>query len=137
MVDADELQRSAAARFEIPGDRVEIGAPPALTDCFDHLDRGDRIKLLRGFAIVLQADFDLARKPGSRDPLVRPRLLLLGQGQADDLRAPPCGLDCETSPAAADLEQALPRFDPEPVEQSRNLPPLRILQAIVRTGEAR
>src|SRR5690348_12250659 len=105
--DADELQRRPAAALQVAGDAVEIGAPPALPDRFDHLDRSDGVELLRRLAIVLKADFDLWSEAGLRDLPVRPGLLLGREREPDDRCAAPRRLDRKRAPAAADFQQAL------------------------------
>ena len=121
MIDADVLQRRAAAGLQIAGDRIEIGAPPAFADRFDHLDRGNCVELLGGLAVVLQSDVDAAGQPGLGDLGVGPRFLLLGQGQADDADAALRRLDRQAAPAAADVEQALAGLQVEAVEEEGEL----------------
>ena len=58
VLDADELQRGAPAGLQVARYAIEIGAPPALADRLDHLDRGDGVETLGDVAIVLQADLD-------------------------------------------------------------------------------
>src|SRR5690349_15980017 len=76
VIDRDELKRSTAARPQVARDGIEIGAPPAATDGLDHLDRGDCVKLLGSFAIVLEADLDLRRQSFRGNLLLGPGLLL-------------------------------------------------------------
>ena len=132
MIDADELQRRAAAGLQVARDAVEIGAPPALADRLDHLDRGDGVELLAGVAIILEADFDPVGKAGGGDLVLGPGLLLARQGQADDVGAALRRLDRQAAPAAADFEQPLAGLEVEPVEQRRDLAPLRRLEAVRR-----
>src|SRR6185369_17697003 len=54
VLEGDELQRRTTARLQIARDAIEISAPPRFADRLDHLDRGDRIELLRRRAIILQ-----------------------------------------------------------------------------------
>ena len=131
MIDRDELQRGAAAGREVAGDGIEIGAPPALADRLDHLDRGDRVEPLIGVAIILEPDFDPVGEAGGGDLVLRPGLLLPRQGQADHLGAAPGRLDRERAPAAADLEQSLAGLELEPVEQRCDLAALRSLETVV------
>ena len=43
--------------LQIARDAVEIGAPPALADRLDHLDRRDGVEQFGGVAVILQAGF--------------------------------------------------------------------------------
>ncbi len=106
-IDVDELQRGPPAGLEVARDAVEIGAPPALADRLDHLDRRDGVELLVDVAIILQPDFDAVGQSRFGDLSLGPSLLLGRQGQSDDVRAALRRLDRQAPPTAADLEQPL------------------------------
>src|SRR5207244_1696909 len=93
VIEADELQRGAAARLEVPSDAVEISAPPAPPDRLDHFDRRDYVELSGSVAIVLESDLDPVAKPRLADLALRPGLLFGRQGEANHRSAALRGLD--------------------------------------------
>src|SRR6185369_16319832 len=58
VIDTDELKRGDAAGLQVPRDAVEIGAPPATADGFNHLHGRYSVEVLRRVAIVLKSYLD-------------------------------------------------------------------------------
>src|SRR5665213_1053365 len=83
-------------------------------DMFEHADRDDPVEALVDMAIVLQLKLSASRLPGILEPLFCDGELLLRQGYAGDVGAADLReIERHAAPAAADVEDTVPRFDEE------------------------
>src|SRR5690606_22471569 len=120
----DELDRGAAAGFQVAGDAVHERGPVRAPERFDHLDADDRVEPADDVAIVLLAEIHAG--------MVRagPGELLVGKADRGRAAAARGEMARQRTPAAADLEQRLRLA--EPLGETLPLAPLRGLEPVAR-----
>ena len=106
-------------------------------DVLGQPDRGDRVESgLADVAVVAVADLGQVGQALLGDRVLRPLGLLLGKRDADRLHPVPCGVADHAAPAAADVEQAVARLEPQLLEHQPVLVLLRLFQGCVRVRVA-
>ena len=134
----DHLQPGAPVRCQARAQLGEEGGPVALAHRLEHLDRGQAVEAAGDVAIVLKPDLDPLGQARLEDALLRQLVLCPGHGDAGDAGAElPCGEDGEGTPAAADLEQPVPRRQADEPGETTALVELRLLQLLLVRLEAR
>jgi hypothetical protein len=123
--------------------RVAVVTGPRQQDADQrHLDRGDRVVGALGrhrhLAVVLQPDGHPIGQPTLGDQLLDVVALLGGDGDARGVHAVVLGgVEEEQAPAAADVEQAHARLQPQLPADHLQLVPLRLGDPVAAVGDAR
>ena len=108
-------------------------------DVLDHADAGDLVvRAVVDLAVVGDADLDPVAEPGVAHALAGDLGLRLGQRDADAAHAVVLGgVQEQRPPAAADVEQALARLEPQLAADDLELALLRGLERLVGRREVR
>ena len=104
-------------------------------DLLEHADRGDLVELAFHLRKVLQDDLDPLLQAEARHLLARQRRLFLGQRHAGRLDAVMLrGMADQRAPAAADVEEAIARLQPQLAADHVELVRLRAGEIVVPVG---
>lgn len=117
-------------------DAAEIARQVLAPDVLEHADAGDAVELAGQVAVVLDADLDLVLQAGGAHALGGEVVLVLRQGHAQAARAVLLrGAQHQRAPAAADVEQRLPRLQADLGEDVVDLLHLRFVEGLVAIFE--
>ncbi len=117
---------------------AEIGRQVGLAHVLEHADAGNAVELAGGVAVVLEADLDAVRQPGSFYALRGEVELVLRKRDAHAARAELLrGAQHQRAPAAADIEERLPRLEPDPGQDVVDLLQLRGSKVFIALLEVR
>lgn len=117
-------------------DAAEVPRQVLAPDVLEHADAGDAVELAGEVAVVLDADFDLVLQPGGAHAFGGEVVLVLRQCHAQTARAVLLRrAQHQRPPAAADVEQRLPRLQADFGEDVVDLLELRFVECFVAVLE--
>ena len=117
----DGLKTDSTSRCQTPVQYAEVGGPPPLPHCFNHLNADDGVVGSDRISVVLHSNIDHAAQSLGRNPLSSQCCLLIREGQAGHAGAPSRRPERQLAPPRPDFEQSGALLDAGDIKQPLDL----------------